>query len=212
MTGRRDFTIALVVLFATLLGARAAVAQRGASDDGLEQIDGRFRLTYLRPGATFDRYRRIAILDCYVEFRDQWLTEQNRGRSRAFQVTLEDVEQLKATLSTEFQEVFAETLAEDGAFEVIRPAAATDVLLLRPAVLEVDVAPDIYGAQQAFSQKQGISMTVYLEVYDSLSATLLARLIDPQTESSGDRAAPRRLLRQWARSARDALTEDFRGD
>lgn len=212
MTARRYFTIALVVLFATVLSLQATVAQRGATDDGLEQIDGRFRLTYVRPGATFDQYRRIALMDCYVEFHDQWLTEQNRGRNRAFEVTPEDVEQLEATLSAEFQEVFAETLAEDGTFEVIRPAAATDVLLLRPAVVEVDVASDIYGAQQAFSQTQGVSMTVYLEVYDSLSATLLARLIDPQTESSGDRTAPRRILRRWARSARQALTEGFRGD
>lgn len=212
MTAKRYFTIALVVLFATMLGLRATVAQRGATDDGLEQIDGRFQLTYVRPGITFDKYRRIGLMDCYVEFRDQWLTEQNQGRNRAFEVTPENVEQLKATLSAEFQEVFAETLADDGAFEVVAPGAATDVLLLRPAVLEVDVASDIYGGQQAFSQTQGVSMTVYLEVYDSLSGTLLARLIDRQTESSGDRTAPRRILRQWARSAREALAGDFRGD
>jgi hypothetical protein len=166
----------------------------------------------VRPGAAFDRYRRIALLDCYVEFQDQWQAEQNRGRNRAFEVSSEDVEQLKAALSAEFQQVFAETLAEDGSFEIVPPGAATDVLLLRPALLEVDVAADLYGGQQAFSGTQGTSMTVYLEVYDSVSATLLARLIDPQTESTGDRTAPRRILRRWARSAREALTEDFRDD
>lgn len=212
MTAGRYFTIALVVIFATALGPRATVAQRAATDDGLEQIDGRFRLTYVRPGATFDRYRRIALMDCYVEFRDEWLAEQNRGRNRAFEVTPEDVEQLKAALSAEFQEVFTETLAEDGTFEVIPPGAATDVLLLRPAVLEVDISSDLYGAQQAFSQTQAASMTVYLELYDSLSATLLARLIDPQLDMTGDRTAPRRMLRRWARGAREALTDDFRGD
>ena len=62
MTARRYFTIALVVLFSTVLGVRATIAQRGATDDGLEQIDGRFRLTYVRPGVSFDRYRRIALI------------------------------------------------------------------------------------------------------------------------------------------------------
>jgi len=147
MTARRYFTIALVVLIATVLGIRETVAQPGATDDGLEQIDGLFRLTYVKPGVTFDRYRRIALMDCYVEFHDQWLTDQNRSRNRAFEVTPEDVEQLKAALSAEFKRVFAETLAEDDAFEVIPPGAATDVLLLRFAVLQVDVALDIYGGQ-----------------------------------------------------------------
>ena len=39
------------------------------SKDGLQlQKQSKQRLVYLKPGATFSQYDRVAILDCYVEF------------------------------------------------------------------------------------------------------------------------------------------------
>ena len=82
-------------------------------------------------------------------------------------------------------------------------------MLLRPALINVDVAaPDTMSASMSrtFVRSAG-SMTLYLELYDSSTSTLLARVIDPQAERGGiaqaanrmtNRVAADRILREWA--------------
>jgi hypothetical protein len=83
------------------------------------------------------------------------------------------------------------------------------VLLLRPALINVDVvAPDLQSSmmQGALVNSAG-GMTLYLEVYDSASSTLIARVVDPQADNDGlahvanrvtNKAAADRILRHWA--------------
>ena len=93
-------------------------------------------------------------------------------------------------------------------FPVVEDAAA-DVLLLRPALINVDVtAPDVLsaGMQTTLIRSAG-DMTLYLEMYDSSTSTLLARVIDPQADDEGfaqaanrvtNKVAADRILRHWA--------------
>src|SRR6516165_11227031 len=38
------------------------------------------RLAYVRPGATFTQYKKVALLDCYVEFSKDWVKNYNRDQ------------------------------------------------------------------------------------------------------------------------------------
>jgi hypothetical protein len=85
--------------------------------------------------------------------------------------------------------------------------AGPEVLLLRPAIINLDVtAPDTMRA--GFSTTVVASagqMTLYMELYDSASSTLLARVIDPQAGREGGVAnrvtntvEANQILRHWA--------------
>jgi hypothetical protein len=82
-----------------------------------------------------------------------------------------------------------------------------EVLLLRPAIINLDVtSPDTMSA--GFSTTVVASagqMTLYMELYDSASSTLLARVIDPQAGREGgvanrvtNTAEADQILRRWA--------------
>ena len=97
--------------------------------------------------------------------------------------------------------------------------AGPDVLLLRPALLNVDVsAPDIRssGRSRTYIRSAG-EMTLYLELYDSATSDLFARVFDRRSgRSSGpiewetgvtNRAQAEKILRKWAGVLRQRLDE-----
>ena len=96
--------------------------------------------------------------------------------------------------------------------------AAPDVLVLRPALLNVEVnAPDVMtaGIEHTVVRSAG-QMTLYLELWDSASNTLLARAMDAQADpdtmaqkggSVTNKAAADRILRKWAKELRERLDE-----
>src|SRR6516164_5013523 len=107
------------------------------SKDGLQlQKQTKQRLVYLKPGATFSQYNRVAILECYVEFRKNWAREYNSEHVElANQVTDSDIQRMKSALSAEFRKVFVNQLTKGG-YQVV-DTAAPDVLVLRPALVNV---------------------------------------------------------------------------
>jgi len=200
------------VLLVTLgaLGGFGPVAAQTVNDEGLEQVESRFQVTFRRPGAAFDRYTRLAMLDTFVEFRDEWLIDQNRTRSTSTALGPDSETTTATRIAEDFAAAFADTLGDEG-YETIGPAAGIDVLLLRPALLRVDVSADLYAVTDFNSQLSGlqVSFTLYLELYDSVSGTLLARMIDQKADSVRDRADVRRIFRQWARNLAAALERGF---
>src|SRR5262250_1607063 len=73
------------------------------------------RLVYLKPGAKFSQYKRVAILECYVEFRKNWARDYNSEHVQLEnQVTDADIQRMKTTLSAEFKKVFANELTKGG--------------------------------------------------------------------------------------------------
>jgi hypothetical protein len=189
------------------------------SEDGLHlRKSTKNRLVYVKPGAGFSQYERVAILDPLVEFEKDWQKDYNRSRSGLEgRVGDADVEKMKERLAAEFKKIFIAELQGEGGYPVV-DVAGPDVLVLRPALLNVEVnAPDIMtsGIEHTIVRSAG-QMTLYLELWDSASNTLLARAMDAQADpdtmaqmggSVTNKAAADRMLRKWAKELRERLDE-----
>ena len=157
------------------------------SKDGLHlQKHTKVRIAYVKPGATLDKYTKVKMLDCYVQFKKNWERDYNMNEvGLEGRVTDKEAEKIKTSLAAEFNKVFTKVLTKAG-HEVVDDAGP-DVLLLRPAIINLDVtAPDTMSA--GFSTTWVASagqMTLYLEMYDSATSTLLARIIDPEAGREG---------------------------
>jgi hypothetical protein len=189
------------------------------SPDGLQlQKSTKTRLVYVKPGATFTQYDKVAILDCYVEFEKDWQKDYNQSRvGLGDRVTDKDVERMKAGLAAEFKKQFTRELQDKGGYQVV-DQAAPDVLVLRPALINVEVnAPDLMspGISRTVVRSAG-QMTLYLELWDSATNTLLARVMDAKADDETiaqpanrvtNMAAADRILSEWARELRERLDE-----
>ena len=68
------------------------------------------RLAYVRPGATFEHYKRVAILDCYVEFSQDWVKNYNRDqRDPSRKIKDSDLDRAKTALQSDFRKIFRGT-------------------------------------------------------------------------------------------------------
>jgi hypothetical protein len=176
------------------------------------------RLVYVKPGATFTQYNRVAILDPLVDFEKDWQKNYNRSQvGLEGRVSDADVERMKAGLAAEFKRVFIDELQNKGGYQVVT-TAAPDVLVLRPALLNVEVnAPDIMkpGINATLVRSAG-QMTLFLELWDSSTNTLLARVMDAAADSDTfakqanrvtNLQAADRILSDWAHALRVRLDE-----
>lgn len=176
------------------------------------------RIVYVKPGATLDKYDRVAIIDTYVEFADNWQRDYNNSVAGVQgRVTTEDMDRMKAAMAAEFKKVFTEELQTKGGYEVVE-TAAPDVLVLRPAIINLKpTAPDLKtaDARRTLVASAG-QMTLYLELWDAASNTILARIMDPQADermggmarisnSASNKAAVDTILKKWAEKLRKHL-------
>lgn len=199
------------------LQAQESVPQ--VTPEGLQLQKSRdARLVYLKPGATFGQYDRVAILDTLVEFSEDWQRDYNANvRGLQGRVTTKDMDRAKAEVAAAFKKVFTEELQKNGGYQVV-DTAGPDVLILRPAILNLQVtAPDLMNSDvRATVVRSAGQMTLYLELWDSATNTILARIMDPQEDESfggmGQRAsrvsnkvAMEEILRDWAKKLREHL-------
>lgn len=186
------------------------------SHDGLHLVpDTKVAAAYVKPDADLGAYGRVMILDTYVAFRKNWARDQNR--SSIYKITNRDIEKIKQATAELFREVFVEELDTEGGYPVV-DSPDTDVLLLRPAIIDLDVtAPDLdrAGRSYNFASSAGAA-TLYLELYDSVSGEILARVIDRKASSGHvmrwsnkvtNRVEAKRILAGWAGLLRDRLDE-----
>ncbi|MDX1556773.1 MAG: DUF3313 family protein [Xanthomonadales bacterium] len=207
----RSLRIAMVLGLGLLFGASALAKKEElpeVSKDGLHLLkDTKVAVAYAKPGASLDGYTKVKILDCFVAFKQNWQRDYNMNEiGLEGRVTDKDAEQIKKNLAEEFNKVFADELTKNG-YPVVDDVGS-DVLLLRPALINVDVyAPDTNRGWGHTLVKSAGEMTLYMELYDSATSTLLARVIDPQADDSAfakqanrvtNRAAADRILRHWA--------------
>jgi hypothetical protein len=207
--GRARVVLALAL---TLLAPQALLAKEPppkVSEDGLElKTETKQRLVYVRPGATFTQYARVALLDCHVEFSKSWLRDYNNSvRDPAARISQKDLDRAKTDLSAQFKQIFTEELTRGG-YEVTQ-SGGPDVLVLRPALINIAVsAPDLMtpGRSMTFAESSG-QMTLYLELWDNTANSILARVIDTQGDSAiygerktsvSNKAAADRILKAWA--------------
>jgi hypothetical protein len=197
------------ILFTGLLYCAGAAAGRlpEVTPDGLhlvKQTD--FGAVYLKPGAKFGQYDKVAVLECFVAFQHDWV--QNMNTQMANSITPDMVQHIKQALAAQIMKVFKQQLSHAG-YTVVDDAAR-DVLVLRPAIIDLQVqAPDPMS-QSGVVYAQGAGQgTLYLELYDSVSSELLARVVDTevaqnQGDTFGYQAAIQNLveadavLKKWA--------------
>jgi len=158
---------------------------------------------WLKPGEDFSQYHRVGLLECFVGFKKHW-------RMNHPGVDTHDIERIKKSLAEEFKKVFSEELEKNG--YKIATSPADDVLLVRPAIIDLDIAaPDTNTMDDVdsvtFTASAG-NMTLYVELYDSVSNEILARAVDrraarhigdvEETSISSNLADAQRLLKHWA--------------
>ena len=209
-------------LLALLLFA-ASAGPALASDDvpqttpeGMELLkQTRSRVAWAMPGATLDQYSRVALLDCYVAFAKDWEKDYNRqAPSLSRRINADDMEKIKAKLAEEFKKVFSEELTKAG-HEIV-DHTGDDVLVVRPAIINLDVtAPDVGSAgwSRVVVRSAG-KMTLYMELFDSTTGAIIARVIDAQASDRAlgmeanrvtNKAEADRILRKWSRELAEHL-------
>jgi hypothetical protein len=219
---RAQSSVAIAVICVSLsLGCLAALAAKepppAVSPEGLHLYkQTKERLVYLRPGATFTQYKQVAILDCYVEFSKKWVKDYNSDqRDPSRRIRDSDLDRAKTGLQADFKKIFTEELQKGGRYQVV-DSGGPDVLVLRPALINIQVnAPDLMSAGRSTSYVESAgAMTIYLELWDSVSNTILARVVDgsvdpdmyaQRSSSVSNRAAARSMMVSWADELRTRL-------
>ena len=187
--------------------------------DGLVLVpDSKVATAYIDPEADFSVYNKIMILDCYVAFKKNWQRDHKRSGSR-ISVSSGEMDKIKADVAELFREVFTEKLGGDGGYKIVE-AAGDDVLLVRPAIIDLDItAPDTMsaGRTRTYTSTAGAA-TIYIELIDSVTGDTLARAADRKAARNvgghmtysnriTNRADARRMLSSWAELLRDSLDE-----
>ena len=120
-------------------------------------------------------------------------------------------------VTTLFREVFTKELLDGG--YTLTEEAGTDVLLVKPAIVDLDVvAPDIQRSSfnRSYSDRSG-ELTLNIELFDSLTNDKIARATDRKRDynqgyaewrsSVNNAAFARRMMTSWARTLVSALDE-----
>jgi hypothetical protein len=188
------------------------------SHDGLVLQKGtELAAVYIKPGADFSGYDKLAILDCYVAFKKNWQRDQNEDRMSMTQmVTKKDMDEIRTWLAAEFKKVFVKELQTEGGYVVV-DHGAEDVMIIRPAIIDLDIeAPDTMspGMSATFSASAG-QMTLYMELFDSVTSEIIARVVDAEgardhgmiRNRATNRAEADRILRKWADILRTHLDQ-----
>jgi hypothetical protein len=159
-------------------------------------------IVYVKPGATFGKYDKVAILDCFVQFDKNWQNNYNSNQvDPSTFVAANDMNRIKKELAAEFKRVFTKEL-QAGGYQVVT-TGGSDVLILRPAIINLRVtAPDLMtpGINGTVVSSAG-SATLYIELYDSVTNTLLARAMNSQ--------ADQQAWAQAANSVTNTMAADF---
>jgi hypothetical protein len=198
----------LLVMMSTFAVAKAEFP--AVSHDGLHLMpDTKLRVVYMKPGADFSEYDKIALLDTYVAFAKNWQREHNEDESFDQRVSDKDMKEIQDRVAKEFAKEFTKVLSTEGGHQIVTDAG-TGVLILRPAIINLEVtAPDLMtaGMSETVVASAG-SMTLYLELFDGKTQSIIARIIDPEAADNvgiaqvanrvTNTADFDRVLRRWA--------------
>lgn len=217
-------TVAIIALTALALGISTTGIAKDklpeTSHDGLTlQKKTKLDAVYLRDGIDLSQYTKIAIEMPQIAFRKNWQRDYNDSeRDITRKISDDDMANMKKGFAEEFVKVFVEELRKAG--HEVTKEPADDVLELAPALVQIDVsAPSSQrsvGIDRTFTASAG-QMTLYMELYDSVSGQILGRVVDTQagrrtgnfnvTNKVTNTAAVDRALRYWAGILIDSLGE-----
>lgn len=184
------------------------------SYDGLERVKVKgISLAYRRAGATLAPYKRVKLDPVEVRFNRNWNPTRTGSR---IPLSAQARESIRTDMAKLVYDQFVKTLAAKGGYPVTNEAGA-DVLRLRIYIVDLYInAPDnsSAGASYTFVTSAG-EMTLYMELFDSESGQILARVADRQqarnanlmamANSVTNIAEAEEITAAWARILRTAL-------
>lgn len=215
----------LFVLSIATLGVAVTTPSQAASpatNEGLMAVQSRdLDELYLRPNADLVAYRKIVIDPVQVTFRKDWNKEFVDPHGSMRRLLQDDVRRIADETASTLQSAIAEAFKARG-YE-IATAPGPGVLRLSPSItdLYVNAAENLAtgGTTKSFTKDAG-EATLILEARDSVSGTLLGRVVDHRTarESKGTQIGDVRrtttvsnnfwfdaTFRRWAAASAKAL-------
>jgi len=210
------FLFALTVFLQPCVALAETPAAEQATDSlplVKKNLHGELRLD---AGANWSKFTQIKLEKATVEFSENWARDQ---RSRSGNLpTEENMGRIKSELSELLDDVFKQQLTKDDIY-TITDTDGENVMLITPRIVNLNIyAPDRMRNYIGFTlaDSKG-NMTLELEVHDSVSGALLARIIDSRqdpgtghlewTTSGNNRQAARFMFIRWAEKLRDLLIE-----
>jgi hypothetical protein len=209
-----------VVCLISAIGATSAFAQAGGEADSLVKIKAKkVDQAYLLPGTDFSAYKKVMIVPSEVAFQKNWLRDmKNQAMSLSHRITDKDAQKILEAARSGFDEIWAEAFKEAG-YEVVT-SPGDGVLKLMPGVFDLYInAPDVPTASRSKSYTvEAGEAGLNLEVRDSVSGTLLGRVVDKRTAgtdmgrmqwttSVSNRSDFNQLFKRWAKLAATGLAE-----
>jgi uncharacterized protein DUF3313 len=197
---------AAVTLILAVSSPLTAAAQSSSSPfPGLELVNSKsVDKLYRRPDVDVSAYKKILLGEPVVEFSKNW-NPRNYG---TFGLSAAQLKKIRADLADLAKSTFAKVLS-DGGYEVVTEAG-DGVLEVTPSIVNLYInAPDTQtaGRSRTYAMDAG-SMTLVLQISDSVAGTLLAVAYDQKRDSSrgtlqwttsvSNRAAASRILTGWA--------------
>lgn len=216
--GIRNKLSVLVFCLATSINIFAAQATPPeVTVDGLHLVHGtKMARVYAKPDVDLSRYNKFYVLAPQVAFTKDWQQKQNNIPGNT--VTNDDMQRIKSELSNLFVEVFKQELQDKGGY-ILADNIAEDVLVVSPAIIDLYVmAPTTPRNRNSRSVIASAgSMTLYMELIDSVTGDKLVRAIDNKydrtypnpirSNQQRNETAARELLGEWAELLRLALDE-----
>ena len=218
------FTPGKILAILALAAAFAGISSLGVQSTDAPQIsydglhldpDSDVALLYVKPEADFSVYEEFLMLDAYVAFKKNWQRDSRVGGRR---VSNKDMEKIKVEAAELLHESFKKELDEVGGYRFV-DKSGDKAMILRPALIDLDItAPDIPVAGRVTSYVASAgAATLFLELYDSVSGEILARLVDRRSmqdygharwaNSVSNRADAARMFRRWATLLRQGMDE-----
>jgi hypothetical protein len=208
----RTFVLVVCVLAAALAGCAADRRPEETTADGLVRAPSRAAGgVYRAPGAPFFQYKRFIVEPLTVDFIKNW-------RKSHRDVSDREIQRMRDESRRNFLEEFTDVLIGEGGY-ALAEAPAEDVLLLAPALTELDVpAPENDTVETRSLSPRRPSMTLTGELRDSLTGKLVGRIIviEPGERYGANELRPanrvtnahelRLAFGKWVRMLREALS------
>ncbi len=216
---KKHFHSFLIIMAITLLSCAvmAASPEPGQSTDGLRLVkkDPHAELR-VNTNEDWSRFTQIRLERATVEFSKNWARNQkNRAGNWP---TEENMERIKSDLSELLDEVFRQELTAENGF-TMSDTRGENVMRITPRIVDLNInAPDRMRDYIGYSlaDSKG-SMTLELDIHDSVNGTLLAQMVDSREDpqhgymewanSGTNRRAARFMFIRWAGKLDDLLEE-----
>lgn len=207
----------VVLLSIASLVAHAEPAPKTESElsfDGLQRVESKlFALAWIKPDAHFAGYKKLLVLPAEIAYKDpeKAKTRSSPGaKNDSFLLSESRTKRLRKSL----REAFEEQVIEKGGWE-LTDQPGPDVMIARGGLIDliVRVPPATAGRSRIYLDSFG-EATLVIELYDSQSREILARIADreaaepPGNRMGTDLEAPgevRRMFSSWAKRFREGL-------